>query len=403
MPMSTPADEALQRLRVALVLERFDPTVGGLEAWTWGFAHALHDRGHQVTIVASEFSDSATPFRLHRFTSDRSPRERAHCVATALRSLDVDIVHDAGCGWAADVLHPHAGSQVLSLDRNLASLPWRKRARHLLSPALRRWRADLQATERVQMANATRVVAVSESVRHDLMHRYDIQPHRLALVPNGIDTHRFVPAKRDAQRAEARRSLRIEDEVVFLSVAVNFALKGVDVTLAALAHLVRAHSKVKLIVAGSGPIEEYRRRAARLGVASAVSFLGHVDDVPRLHAAADVYLHPTFHDACSLATLEALASGLPVITTRRNGAADAMSSDREGYVLDRAGDVAALAQAMRALLDPRRREDCGTAAAALGRDRSFERNCLGILAVYDEVLRAGGSHPRSREPADRPS
>lgn len=401
--MSTLANQTLPRLRVALVLEHFDPTIGGLEAWTCRFAHALHEQGHQVTIVASDFSDAGTPFKQHRFTSERSPRERAQRVATALRSLDVDIVHDAGCGWAADVLHPHAGSQVLSLDRNLASLPWRKRTRLLLSPAMRRWRADLTATERTQMANATRVVAVSESVRQDLMHRYSIDPHRIAIVPNGIDTHRFVPGDRDAQRAEARRSLRIEDDVVLLSVATNFNLKGVDVTLAALGRLVRERSKVKLIVAGRGPVEEYRRRAAQLGVAGAVSFLGHVEDVPRLHAAADVYVHPTFHDACSLATLEAMASGLPVVTTRCNGAADGMSSGREGYVLDRAGDVAALAQAMRALLDPQRRKDCGTAAAALGRDRSFERNCLAMLAVYGEVLRAGGSRPRPHDPADRPS
>jgi UDP-glucose:(heptosyl)LPS alpha-1,3-glucosyltransferase len=190
---------------------------------------------------------------------------------------------------------------------------------------------------------------------------------------------------------------------VFLSVATNFNLKGVDVTLAALGRLVRERTKVKLIVAGRGPVEEYRRRAAQLGVASAVSFLGHVDDVPRLHAAADVYVHPTFHDACSLATLEAMASGLPVITTCCNGAADGMSSGREGYVLDRAGDVAALAQAMRALLDRRRRKDCGTAAAALGRGRSFERNCLAMLAVYGEVLRARGSRPRPYDAADRPS
>ena len=80
-------------------------------------------------------------------------------------------------------------------------------------------------------------------------------------------------------------------------------------TLAALVPLVREGRKVRLLVAGNGPIADYRRLAARLGIADVVAFLGHVEDVPRLHAAADVYVHPTFHDACSLATLEALACG----------------------------------------------------------------------------------------------
>jgi UDP-glucose:(heptosyl)LPS alpha-1,3-glucosyltransferase len=385
-----------RKLRVALVLERFDPAAGGLESWTWQFAHFLHERGHQVTIVASAFAEARdVPFGRQRFVWDASPLTRAANAAVVLQQLDVDIVHDTGVAPAADVLHPHTGSRVLSLDRHVAALPLVARVRHALSPAFRRWRTEVLAGEREQMLRAGCVVAVSGSVEQDLVDRYGIPAHRMAVVRNGVDTERFAPARRDAGRAGAREFFDVKEAVVFLSVAREFKLKGVDATLAALARLVREGRSVRLFVAGDGPIAEYQRIAARLGIANVVSFLGHVEDMPRLHALADVYIHPTFHDACSLATLEALASGLPVITTRANGAADAMVSGGEGYVLDRAGDVPALAEAMRALLEPDRRRELGAAAARLGQCRSFEQNCRELLGVYDGVLAAGGVRPEA--------
>src|SRR5262245_52045839 len=201
MKHAAAGDPGIRKLRVALVLHRFDPSVGGLEHWTWRFAHFLHERGHQVTIVAGAFAKTQVPFDRQRFAWAASPRACAEHVAAALQRLDVDIVHDAGYAPTADLLHPHTGSRVLSLDRHVEALPLLARARSALSPAFRRWRAELLATERVQMTSARCVVAVSESVRQDLVDRYAIPAHRMAVVPNGVDTERFSPAQREAHRA----------------------------------------------------------------------------------------------------------------------------------------------------------------------------------------------------------
>jgi len=374
-------------LRVALVLRRFDPRAGGLERWTWQFAEHLIGLGHEVHVAATAFPHPGLPVVEHLLPDEASPWHQGERTQAIVRGLPCDIVHDAECGWAADVFHPHAGSRVLNLRRDLAAFDPARRLRIELSPRFRRWRRDLRRAEARQMASARAIVAVSRSVAEAIERDYPATRGRVFAVPNGIDTRVFAPAVRAGLRDMARRALGLGDDiVVFLMVAQNFRLKGLDTALAAFARL---GASARLLVAGDGPIEHYRRRLAGMPITDRVMFLGLVERMPELYAAADILLHPTFHDACSLATLEALACGLPVITTRVNGAADDMTDGREGFVLPRAGDPAALAAAMHALLDAERRRACGGAAARLGQSRDFAVNCAGILALYDRVLEAG--------------
>jgi len=392
-PVSGPATSPTSRpLRVALVLEHFDPMIGGLESWTYRLARALVGRGHVVHVVAADFAPGNLPIVAHRVARHTSPSRQAQGVEETVRSLTVDLVHDVGCGWSADIFQPQTGSRVLNLQRDLDSMPLVARARMLLSPGFRRWRRDLDDCERRQMNSAECVIAVSDLVKREIGTRYGLSPHRLIVVRNGIDTDRFSLAVREKYRAAARLELGVGDAVMFLAVAHNFRLKGVDAELEALARLPGGGPQgSRLVVVGNGPIEEYRRKAQGLGIANRVSFLGGVATMERVYAAADVFVHTTYHDACSLATLEALATGLPAITTRANGAADAMRSGREGLVLDEAGDVAALADAMTALLDPDRRETFGYAARRLAPALGFDANVAGIMNVYEAVLarRAG--------------
>jgi len=373
-------------LRILLVVERFDATVGGLEAWTVALARYLLERGHEVHVAATDFA-AEPPIVPHRVAAAALPSTLAQNVAAAVARARVDIVHDVGYGLSADLFHPQVGSRVLNLSRDLAAKPPLARWRMLASPAFRRWRRDLIATERRQIAAAKRIAAVSEVVRRDLAKLYAIAPARIVVIPNGIDIGRFVPAS-EPERAAARAALGLGSEVVYLAAAHNFRLKGLDLVLQALARVIREAPDVRLIVAGSGAIAEYTRKAARLGIGSRVTFAGQVADMPRLYAAADAFVHPTFHDACSLATSEALASGLPVITTRVNGAADGMQSGREGFVLDDPRDLDGMCAAMTALLSQEHRRALGREARKLAATRSFAANCAAVVAAYAEVLAA---------------
>lgn len=377
---------AARRLRIGLVLERFDATAGGLESWTCQFASALVARHHEVHVVATAFAPTDLPIIRHSAPSDASPWRLAQGIERVVAGLPVDILHDMGFGWSAHVIQPHAGSRMLNIERDLASIRLAPRIRYRLSPQFRAWRRALAATELRQMSSPACVIAISELVGRDLRDRYDLPSDRVVVVPNGVDTERFSSVARDRSRMSMRRALGIGDDVVFLVVAHNFRLKGVDAALGAFARLVPMHPAIRLIVAGNGLIDAYRQRAARLGIEARVTFPGRVAEMERLYAAADVLLHPTFHDAGSLVTLEALAMGLPVVTTRANGAADRLRSGREGFIIDRPGSEAALAEAMTALLDPARRAEFGAAAARLAPALGFDANVAGILDVYDRVL-----------------
>jgi UDP-glucose:(heptosyl)LPS alpha-1,3-glucosyltransferase len=123
-----------------------------------------------------------------------------------------------------------------------------------------------------------------------------------------------------------------------------------------------------------------------------VTFLGsRPDSIPSL-AAADVLIHPTHYDACSLVVLEALASGLPVVSTRATGVDELMTDGVEGFLVSDPGETEAMAHHFGRLLDPGLREEMGRAARRLALQHPFSRNCDAIEAVYREAA----SRRRSR-------
>lgn len=167
-------------------------------------------------------------------------------------------------------------------------------------------------------------------------------------------------------------------------------MKGLPALLRAVARLRETGTPLTLAVAGGKP-KTWRRAVDRLGLGDAVRLLGPVDDPRPLYAAADLYVQPTHHDPCSLVALEALACGLPVVTTVRNGVGELMTGSTaagvcpSGEVLENPVDDAALAAAVRRLCDPDARAPAGVAARSLAERHPFSRNVSDLLAVYDAV------------------
>jgi len=203
--------------------------------------------------------------------------------------------------------------------------------------------------------------------------------------PNAIDPGRFAEHDRPRLRAEERRRWGVgPGEVVAAFVGMNYRLKGLEPLLYALARL-PAGAPLRLAVAGGAKTGPWERLARRLGVARRVVFLGPVADVRRVYFAADLHAHPTFYDPCSGVVIEALACGLPVITTRFNGAAELLHPPREGFVLDDPHDHAALADALTTLLDPVCRDACGRAARQAAATWTIEHHVRRWLEVFAEV------------------
>jgi UDP-glucose:(heptosyl)LPS alpha-1,3-glucosyltransferase len=171
---------------------------------------------------------------------------------------------------------------------------------------------------------------------------------------------------------------------VLLFVAHNFKLKGLAELIAALGELPRGDWL--LLVAGKGEAGLYRRMADRRGLRGRIEFLGPVEDLRALYHAADVLAHPTWYDPCSRVVLEALVCGLPVVTTRFNGAAEVIEEGRQGVVISSPRDSAALAGALERCLQPEVRARCGEAVAVMRERLSMARHARELKALYDEIV-----------------
>jgi len=382
-------------MRIGLVLDWYDPRRGGVEQWTHQFAVQLLAARHEVHVAARGFAIGAVPPGMvcHEVVAGASRMAFAGAAEDALRRLDLQIIHDTGCGWYADVFQPHGGSRVAAFERNLELLPsWQRPWKRAVAQFLPRYREFKALGLRQYADDGRRVLALSKMVAEDLRRFHGVSPERMQIIYNGVDVRRFSPARRDEYRDVVRDRLDVGDDVLLLIVAHNFRLKGVPTLILAAAKLARAGLPIRVAVAGGKRTGGYARWASSLGLADRITFLGSIDDVVPYYAAADIYVQPTFYDPCSLVVLEALASGLPVVTTRWNGAGELITNSLEGHVLDAPDDTDALAETLASLvLSEARREAMGRAARQLALGHTLEQNCREIVGVYEAIARASST------------
>ncbi len=357
------------RVRVAVVSESFDVSRGGAERGAVELAAALAGRGHQVAAihgVARGFRAAprdAAGVRTIVSPASRGPGSLVRALrfarkagATARRDGH-DLVVGVGRLLGADVLIPHGGlhlaTVVHALSRHRGRFARTARALARLSSP-KQWL--LLALERSAFRRASgvkRYVAVSRMVADHMVRLGGVAPETIAMCPNGADVERFRPPTA-RERASARAEIGVRPtEMALLFVSHHFELRGLSYLLRAMGRLRAGASDgrtLRLLVVGRGNARAYARSVARAGLDGAVRFDGPVEDVGPHYRAADLLVHPTFYDPCSLVTLEALASGLPVATTRWNGAAERFSGG-EGRIIEDPRDEVRLAGALGEILD----------------------------------------------------
>ena len=351
--------------------------------------------GHEVHLYACRWDAAALPerVRVHELPSPRGPRWlRPWRYSAAVRAaLDrdrpiVSVGFDKVCG--TDIYYPLGGLQPASAAHNLLKYRSRwQRSAAAIARSLDLAHRSFARLERRTLLSAQPPLLVvnSQMVRAHAERYYGIRPENVRVIPNAIDPARFNERDRPRLRAEERPRVGVGAcEVVAAFVAMNYRLKGLEPLLHAVAR-VPTYLPFRLLVIGGARTRPWARLARRLGVARRVHFLGPSADVRRVYFAADFHVHPTFYDPCSGVVIEALACGLPVVTSRFNGAAELMQPPHEGFVLDDPHDHVALAQALIALIDPVRRDACGRAARQGAAAWTIEHHYRAWLDVFAEV------------------
>jgi UDP-glucose:(heptosyl)LPS alpha-1,3-glucosyltransferase len=217
------------------------------------------------------------------------------------------------------------------------------------------------------------------------------------VVRSSIDSQRFSEQDRPKCRLAFREQHGIAPhEVVGLFAAMNYQLKGLEPLLHATQRMLARPEfagiapAFRLLVVGKPEAGAYRRLARRLGIADSLCFVGYCPEMRNAYFAADFLVHPTFYDPCSLVVLEALACGLPVITSRYNGASELMHPSppqQEGYVIGDPHDHHELGWCLAQMLDPGRRHTFAQAARRTALQWTFEQHYRQLMGVLTEAAR----------------
>jgi UDP-glucose:(heptosyl)LPS alpha-1,3-glucosyltransferase len=373
-------------VKIALVHMRHAQT-GGTERYLNQLAAFLAERGDDVAILCRSHGELPHPrarFEVLRpLAVGAAMRMTSFARAVERHVLDVrrvgvhpyDVVFGLGKTWTHDVIRLGGGCHQTYLQ-----LAGREIAR--------KDRLAIAIESRALAPGAyRRVVVNSKMVFEDVAARHGVPREKIRLVYNGVDLERFHPRLRAGAGAKLRSALGISpSEIVCLFLGSGYERKGLDLLVPAFREIAAAEPRARLVVVGrdSDP-ERFERAAAHAGLSGKVRFLGARADAEVCYAAADLYVLPTRYDPFANTTLEALASGLPAITSRQNGACEILEEGASGSVLPFL-EAPAIARAVLSWCDDERRHAGAARARGLAERHPSSATCAQTAAVLDEVL-----------------
>jgi UDP-glucose:(heptosyl)LPS alpha-1,3-glucosyltransferase len=258
----------------------------------------------------------------------------AKAVEHHVRHTPYDIVFGLGKTWSQDVLRLGGGCYQTYLDHTYR--PPGQRLRRRFGVGWYKTHQTLAIEARALTPGAyVRLITNSAMVKHDVMRRYGSPAEHITVIPNGVDLARFHPRHRTASSARLRQQCGFEAaHVVLLFLGTGYYRKGLDRVLEVLPALLCQRPEVRLLVVGyDTDLQRWKTRVHQRGLAAQVCFLGGRRDPEVCYGASDLYVLPTRYDPFANATLEALATGVPVITTNTNGGCEVIVPGVHGVVL----------------------------------------------------------------------
>ncbi|MEI8234522.1 MAG: glycosyltransferase family 4 protein [Verrucomicrobiota bacterium] len=373
-------------MHIGLVRRGYSAT-GGAEAYLKRFAQALRAGGHTYTLFTSaDWPRADWPGERIERLPGSSPLAFADALQAARARVPCDSLFSLERVWTCDAYRAGDGVHRAWLARRDAVEPFWKRWTRGLNPKHRQLLA-LEA-RLFSPGGAGRIIANCRMVRDEIVRAYGYPAERISVVYNGLPA---APVADNALREQARARLGLgTGDLALLFAGSGWERKGLRTAIDAVAR-VREAARPVLLVAGRGNPRRY------LGGGGRIRFLGPVREMAACYAAADLFVLPTLYDPFSNACLEALAAGLPVLTTASNGFSEILTPGEEGEVLANPSDAAGLARAVEAWSDPTRRAAARPRLRELAGRFTIEANVqatLGVLGYAGKPMVEGHrAHP----------
>lgn len=383
-------------LKIALIRKNYSP-YGGAENYLNLVSNGLQAQGHEVHI----FSADRWPERaycIHRIRTIKKPsflsnmlfalnlknelkKNHFDCILSFERIFFQDIhpvrkkaQHELSNG----VYRAGDGCHREWLNKRKTIEPFLKKLSFILNPH----HLTLLYLEKQCFLGSKAIIANSKMVKKDIIKHYLIPEGKIHVIYNGIDLQRFHPMAKE-QKTAIKNSFDIfgiKENKVILFAGADFKRKGLATLLKAFSLL--DIKNAKLIIAGRPAKTQYLSMTKKLGIDKNVIFWGTEQEIEKLYSIADVFVLPTIYDPFSNATLEAMASGLPVVTTSYNGASELVENGVQGFVIDNPLDTRAFAKKIStALLQT---EDMGKKARIKAESYSIEKAVDKIIKVISE-------------------
>ena len=369
-----------QKLRIAFVRRGYSRS-GGAESYLKRLADGIVKAGHEIQLVATtEWPEDQWPFGSIKRIGATTVIGFADELEQVRPQLQCDILFSLERVWSCDVCRAGDGVHRGWLARRRKfEVPLKQFAR----AANRKHRGLLQLEESLfQQRKAGRVIVASRMVADEIIDIYRYPADGIDLVRNGVplDRFRFECELRERSRAELKLK---EDEIALLFAGSGWERKGLLFAIQAMA--LCKNRKMRLLVAGRGDANRYKTTRLRFWREDPVRFLGEVADPVPLYAAADIFILPTIYDPFSNACLEALASGLPVITTSSNGFSEIIEEEVHGSIVENPAALIGLRDAIQFWLDPSRRNQARSANVERASQFDISKNVEQTLNILTGV------------------
>lgn len=360
-------------MKIAIVVHHFDRDRGGAERFASDLALRMAGEAHEVHIHANTCREIPNGISYHKVPAVSRPRLLYEITfalnsSSEIQTCDYDVVLGVNRTLFQDI-HVLPSAMHIWYRQDLKSIrnPLSRYLRGVSRAVSLKYRLMFYLEKRMyRHRSLKRVVANSNIVKESVIKNYGVAPDKMEVVYNDVDLEKFHPRNRAELRDKARDELGLKDEKLLLFVGHNFRLKGLHSFIKVISVLrERGLSGFKGLVVGRGKRKAYIREAKRLGCEDLIIFPGWQENIESVYAASDLLLLPTFYDSFSLTMLEALASGLPVVTTSYCGASELITDGLEGYIVDDPWDAGKLADGVAELLNGDRLEKCSVKAREL--------------------------------------
>jgi UDP-glucose:(heptosyl)LPS alpha-1,3-glucosyltransferase len=376
-------------MRVALVSKQFSMTHGGAERFSVNLARKLCNAGHEVHAVAEAVEDLPSEVQVHFVRTRRKPAfwrvvSFAKKARQLVSGLSVDVVYGLTQFFPQDLYRMGGGVHRHWMRVRYPSTVLRL-LNYMVNPA---HLAHIWLENRIYRTDNYRLIVTNSKLcREHAQIYYNVPAERIRVVYNGVDHCTFNPEAASLGREPLRHELGIDEhDLVVLFVASNWKRKGLGTLLSAIAELGDEANHLHVLVVGRGRPEAYRALAQKLGLTERLHFVGATKNVLKYYGAADLFVLPTLYDPFANVCLEAMACGLPVITTADNGASEIISSGDNGFIQKDPRDARELGEYLRASLLPHKRVMMGKSARKTAETFTLEKNLEETLDLFHLIV-----------------